>query len=462
MQKKRGVKDYEISYWSKRGLENYKKYFLQYFSHYIGAKEDNSKIKILDVGCGVGIFSKILSDKGFKVFGIDYSEDIINIAKKRPGNENIKFQVGNVYNLQFPDNFFDIVICSGVFQCISNSQKAILEIKRVLKPEGTVIIMTLNVFSLTKFFQKEELKRYNSYWLKKKMAEKGFYKTKIKGIYFFPTFLDFLVDFLLKFKICDFLNLFFPIFIFFSHSFYIEGKKSNMNSEKINKDRRQLTYWHSGRVCENKEWERALKHFRDPQQEKALFLRRLRQLGADGWSRDLRVVELFCGRGNGLLAIEEIGFKHIEGVDLSASLLSQYQGSARLYVGDCRELKFKDRSKDLIIIQDGLHHLRTIPEDIEKVLSESYRALKPNGRIIIVEPWLTLFRRSVLFACKIRILGWLWPKFNSYISMVELEGKSYRNWLYHGSSVLKILDKYFICLSRRIRWGKFMYIGEKR
>ena len=40
------------------------------------------------------------------------------------------------------------------------------------------------------------------------------------------------------------------------------------------------------------------------------------------------------------------GFENIEGADLSATLLEQYQGSATCYVADCRELPFDDNSKD--------------------------------------------------------------------------------------------------------------------
>jgi hypothetical protein len=65
-------------------------------------------------------------------------------------------------------------------------------------------------------------------------------------------------------------------------------------------------------------------------------------------------VELFCGRGSGLHALGELGFTKLEGVDLSASLIEQYDGSAKLYVGDCRGLPFGAQSKDIVIIQGGL------------------------------------------------------------------------------------------------------------
>ncbi len=56
-------------------------------------------------------------------------------------------------------------------------------------------------------------------------------------------------------------------------------------------------------------------------------------------------------RGNGLVALERLGFTHIEGVDLSPRLLEQYKGPAKCTVADCRKLPFPDLSKDVLIVQ---------------------------------------------------------------------------------------------------------------
>src|SRR5713101_5325649 len=104
-------------------------------------------------------------------------------------------------------------------------------------------------------------------------------------------------------------------------------------------------------------WEAAYLRFEEPEQEIQKFLARLNRLGARQWPRDAEIVELFCGRGNGLVALERLGFTHIEGVDLSPLLVAQYRGPAKCIVGDCRQLPFADRSKDVLIVQGGLHHL---------------------------------------------------------------------------------------------------------
>ena len=76
-------------------------------------------------------------------------------------------------------------------------------------------------------------------------------------------------------------------------------------------------------------WEQAYLRFQSPEQEVRKFVRRLRKLGATDWPRDAAVVELFCGRGNGLRALERLGFSNLTGVDLSPSLANRYEGPAR-------------------------------------------------------------------------------------------------------------------------------------
>jgi hypothetical protein len=58
---------------------------------------------------------------------------------------------------------------------------------------------------------------------------------------------------------------------------------------------------------------------------------------------------------------------------------------------DCGQLPFDDRSKDIIIVQEGLHHRKTFPDDLHRTLSEAARVLKDNGAFVVVELWLTTF-----------------------------------------------------------------------
>ncbi len=60
-------------------------------------------------------------------------------------------------------------------------------------------------------------------------------------------------------------------------------------------------------------WEEAYLQFETPEDEIRKFTGRLRRLGVSAWPKDTQVIELFCGRGNGLRAWEKLGFRNLEG-----------------------------------------------------------------------------------------------------------------------------------------------------
>ena len=223
-----------------------------------------------------------------------------------------------------------------------------------------------------------------------------------------------------------------------------------------------LTYWREGLHSCDEEWERAYASFETPEEEIRKFTQRFYKLGLLSWPRSLKIVELFCGRGNGLKALELLGFNFLEGVDLSPSLLGQYRGQARLYVGDCRQLKLEDESRDVVIVQGGLHHLSTLPNDLEDVLAEGCRILKAHGHIVIVEPWPTLFLRVAHTACAFGLLRRLWTKLDALAYMIERERGTYLQWLREPHTILGLLEQYFSCERQHITRGKLMYIGRKR
>ena len=209
-------------------------------------------------------------------------------------------------------------------------------------------------------------------------------------------------------------------------------------------------------------WEAAYLRFETPEEEIRKFTERLRRLGASEWPRETNVVELFCGRGNGLHALARLGFRNIEGVDLSPRLLAEYAGDARCYAGDCRELPFADKSKDAAIVQGGLHHLPILPDDLERVFAELRRVLRPEGRVVFVEPWLTPFLRLVHRVAQNPLARRLSVKLDALATMIENERQTYENWLGRPREISQLARRHFQPEHESFALGKWNFVGRPR
>jgi ubiquinone/menaquinone biosynthesis C-methylase UbiE len=222
-----------------------------------------------------------------------------------------------------------------------------------------------------------------------------------------------------------------------------------------------LTYWHTGMHCCNPRWESAYERFETPEQEKSKFRQRFRQMGFEQLGRDLRVVDLFCGRGNGLRALQEMGFRNLTGVDLSPSLLQQAPPEASRIVADCTDLRFEPGSVDIFVVQGGLHHLPSLSTDLPRCLDEVIRSLAPAGLFCVVEPWNTPFLRAVHLVCSHRLMRRLIGKFNAFATMVEEERTTYYEWLSSSSLIQAEVAKRFVPRTSCFGWGKWTFVGGK-
>jgi ubiquinone/menaquinone biosynthesis C-methylase UbiE len=215
-----------------------------------------------------------------------------------------------------------------------------------------------------------------------------------------------------------------------------------------------------GETCCDPEWEAAYKRFETADEEVEKFVRRLQAFGVHQLPNETRIIDLFCGRGGGLVALERLGLKNIEGLDLSETLLQQYEGPAKLHLADCRELPFDDDSFEAAIIQGGLHHLPTLPADLDSCLSEVSRILTPDGAFYVVEPWSTPFLRFVHAVVEQPLVQRLYPKGGALAEMIEHERETYENWLGQPGELLKVFDRHFTTVERKMTWGKLTYVGR--
>ena len=98
----------------------------------------NKKGKVLDLGCGSG--RNFIEDKNLEFYGIDFSKEMVRIARQKPYKKVLK---SNAWQIKFPDNFFDYALYISVLHCIpskKNREKSLIELKRVLKPGAKIFI----------------------------------------------------------------------------------------------------------------------------------------------------------------------------------------------------------------------------------------------------------------------------------------------------------------------------------
>lgn len=215
-------------------------------------------------------------------------------------------------------------------------------------------------------------------------------------------------------------------------------------------------------TCCDEVWEAAYLRFETPREEIDKFKQRLRKLGCAEWGTEAEIVELFCGRGHGLTALSELGFQRLEGCDLSLPLLEQCTFSAKLYVADCRQLPFPASSRDVLIVQGGLHHLPDWQTDLPRVLAEVRRVLRPQGRFVLVEPWPTPFLHLVHFLARQPLIRRWSNKFDAFQTMTEREADTYFAWLEAQRPIRTMLADNFTILRQATRLGKLMLVGRPK
>lgn len=98
--------------------------------------------KVLDIGCGTGVFLDYFHNDFKSAVGIDSSGDMIKFAKKNHSGRNIKYMLGNDCPLPFSDNSFDLVLSMGILEYVKDQQKHIDEAIRVLKKNGILFLAT--------------------------------------------------------------------------------------------------------------------------------------------------------------------------------------------------------------------------------------------------------------------------------------------------------------------------------
>jgi 2-polyprenyl-3-methyl-5-hydroxy-6-metoxy-1,4-benzoquinol methylase len=135
------------SMYDKEARERKANTMIRVLSHNFG-EENIAQMSLLDVGSSTGIIDNYLSRAFAEVTGIDIDTRAVEHAKKAFANESLHFCTGDAMSLDFPENSFDVVICSQIYEHVPDARQMMDQIFRVLKPEGVCYFAAGNRLSI--------------------------------------------------------------------------------------------------------------------------------------------------------------------------------------------------------------------------------------------------------------------------------------------------------------------------
>ena len=125
-------------------------------------EKKKEEMKILDIGTGPGFFPMILSEAGYTVTAVDYTEEMLVKAKENLGKytkyglERVTLQRMDAQNLEFADETFDVVISRNLTWNLEKPEQAYQEWMRVLKPGGVLLNFDANWYGYLYDEEKKE------------------------------------------------------------------------------------------------------------------------------------------------------------------------------------------------------------------------------------------------------------------------------------------------------------------
>jgi SAM-dependent methyltransferase len=119
---------------------------LEHKNRYYFAQPLVRGMRVLDAACGAGYGSQILAQTAQAVVGIDISDETVVYAQQHYGGDNIAFQQASVTELPFEAHTFDAVVSFETLEHVTEAQQQTFmrEIKRVLRPDGLLVMSTPN------------------------------------------------------------------------------------------------------------------------------------------------------------------------------------------------------------------------------------------------------------------------------------------------------------------------------
>lgn len=190
--------------------------------------------RAVDIGCGTGAYTAILSDEGFDVTGVDYSPAMIEAAANQLQGCNVDLRVGSFDSLPLDDESFDVALSMGVLQHISDIQGALAETHRILRPGGRVLFEVRNRFSLFRAgqlmlsgakyrVQDQEIRNFTPSQVKSDLRASGFSQIRLHNCVVLPPPFVPLARILHRPTPARLADLCFPLVNWLSHNFWFSA-----------------------------------------------------------------------------------------------------------------------------------------------------------------------------------------------------------------------------------------------
>ena len=122
---------------------------------------------VLDIASGEGYGTRLIAKTAKRVYGVDIDPDVVRDSNLKYKADNLSFNEGDIKNIPFEENTFDIIVCFETIEHVEYHELAIRELKRVLKTNGVLVISTpekkrysddrnfKNIYHVKEFYERE-------------------------------------------------------------------------------------------------------------------------------------------------------------------------------------------------------------------------------------------------------------------------------------------------------------------
>jgi len=124
----------DFEYWENRARK-----------YYNLIKKYKARGRILDIGCSIGFFLKVVKENGWETHGVEISKDISDYARNKFG---LDVFTGTIDEIKFPPKFFDVVTMWDFIEHVENPTQAMIITNKILKDDGILVLTTPNIDGL--------------------------------------------------------------------------------------------------------------------------------------------------------------------------------------------------------------------------------------------------------------------------------------------------------------------------